>query len=327
MENLAKARTKGAEEKESLAKSIAGLSTTLEETKRTEGEFFQKTKEKQERKKDIQKEMDKLRNAASKLYGRQRDVEKAANTLEIESARVETRLVEIQKSAKEYNLEGVEVKHSERELEERIVRLEKELASMGNINMLALDQFDRLKEDYEELKKKMDKLVEEKQAVLNFMQEVEKNKKDTFMKTFLEVSSHFEETFKKLSPGGMAHLLLENPEDPFAGGLEIQAKPKGKELQNMSALSGGEKTLTALAYIFAMQHVRPAPFYVLDEVDAALDQVNSEALGNMIAELAKNKTAQFIVISHNDAVYSKADTLYGVTMSETGSQIVGVEMP
>jgi len=327
IETLAKARTKSAEEKENLTKKIAELSATLEETKKMEGDFFQKTKERQERKRDIQKEMDKLRAAASKLYGRQRDVEKAANTLEIESARVETRLAEIQKSAKEYSLEGVEIKHSERELEEKIIKLEKELASLGNINMLALDQFDRLKEDYEELKKKMDKLIGEKQAVLNFMAEVEKSKKDTFMQTFLEISGHFEETFKKLSPGGSAHLLLENPEDPFAGGLEIQAKPKGKELQNMTALSGGEKTLTALAYIFAMQQVRPAPFYVLDEVDAALDKVNSEALGNMIAELAKNKTAQFIVISHNDAVYSKADTLYGVTMSENGSQIVGVEMP
>ncbi len=327
LENLAGAKTKSTAEAEKLAKKIAEAKTGLENAKKQEAEFFGRTKEKQERKRELQKEIEKMRGGLSKVYGRLRDVEKATNTLEIEHARIETRLSELYNGAKEYNLAETEIKHSERELEERIIKLEKELASIGPTNMLALDQFDRLKEDYEQLKKKMDKLVEEKQAVLNFMLEVEKNKKDTFMKTFLEVSSHFEGLFKKLSPGGMAHLLLENPEDPFAGGLEIQAKPKGKELQNMTALSGGEKTLTALAYIFAMQQVRPAPFYVLDEVDAALDKVNSEALGGMIAELAQNKTAQFIVISHNDAVYSKADTLYGVTMSETGSQIVGVEMP
>jgi len=158
------------------------------------------------------------------------------------------------------------------------------------------------------------------------MEEIEEKKKDAFMTTFLEVLDKFEKTYGRLDPGGEAHLILENPDSPFEAGMEIQVRPRGKELINIDALSGGEKTMTALAFIFAIQQYRPAPFYILDEVDAALDKVNSQMLGEMLAEYANSGIAQFIIITHNDSVLEKADRLYGVTMTKRGSQIVGVEI-
>jgi len=122
-----------------------------------------------------------------------------------------------------------------------------------------LNSFEKIKEDFESLKLKLGKLEEEKNAVLGFIAEVEKTKKDTFMKTFLEISGQFVKTFVRLSPGGEAHLVLEDPENIFTGGLLIKARPKGKELTNIEQMSGGEKAITALAFIFAITAIPPCP--------------------------------------------------------------------
>jgi chromosome segregation protein len=124
--------------------------------------------------------------------------------------------------------------------------------------------------------------------------------------------------------GGTASLSLENPED-LESGLLIEANPFGKKLVNIDSLSGGEKSLVALAFIFAIQKYRPAPFYILDEIDAALDKENSEKVAKIIKEFSKD--AQFIIISHNDATLKYADRLYGVTMIDGESKIVGLELP
>ena len=124
--------------------------------------------------------------------------------------------------------------------------------------------------------------------------------------------------------GGTASLALENPLD-LESGLLIQANPAGKMLLNIDAMSGGEKTLTALAFLFAIQEYRPAPFYILDEVDAALDKENSKKIAELIKELSKK--AQFIVITHNDTTIKYGDRVYGVTMERGESKILGLEMP
>jgi len=270
--------------------------------------------------------IEKVRDENKKVYLQLSDLNRERNELEVEKAKIDQRLVDVREAYKEYEGKELEIKHGERELENMISKNEKDLAELGSVNMLAIEAYDTIKKDYEDLVSKMEKLEEEKQAVMDFMDEIETKKQEIFMETFLEISSKFEDTFKKLSPGGEAHLILQSPDTPFEGGMLIQARPKGKELINIEALSGGEKTMTALAFIFAIQLYRPAPFYILDEVDAALDKVNSDMLGNMIAESAKAGTAQFIIITHNDSVLEQADRLYGVTMTDSGSQIVGVEM-
>ena len=279
-----------------------------------------------EGKKKIVDEVDKLRKAVQEYYKKINDLERGNSEIVARKATIETRLADLKEEYPEFEGRQIEIKHGESELERLIGKYEKELMEIGSVNMLAIEAYDRIKEDFDELVKKMDKLETEKLSVEKFMAEIEEKKKDAFMTTFLEILDKFEKTYGRLDPGGEAHLILENPDSPFEAGMEIQVRPRGKELINIDALSGGEKTITALAFIFAIQQYRPAPFYILDEVDAALDKMNSEMLGKMLAEYAKSGIAQFIIITHNDSVLEKADRLYGVTMTPRGSQMVGVEI-
>ena len=157
------------------------------------------------------------------------------------------------------------------------------------------------------------------------MDEIEGKKKDIFMNTFNVVNKNFQSIFAQLSKKGEAFLDLENPENPLEEGLKIKVKITGNKFLDIRSLSGGEKTLTALAFLFAIQEHEPASFYILDEVDAALDKHNSEKLGKLIKKYSGS--AQYVVISHNDAVISEADILYGVSMNEHGiSKVVSLKI-
>jgi chromosome segregation protein len=157
------------------------------------------------------------------------------------------------------------------------------------------------------------------------MNEIETKKKDLFMNTFNVLNENFKRIFSQLSLKGEAYLVLENEESPLEGGLRVRVRITSDKFLDIRSLSGGEKTLTALAFIFAIQEYEPSSFYVLDEVDAALDKRNSEKLAKLIK--AYSSRAQYIVISHNDAIISEGTTLYGVSMDEHGmSNVVGLKV-
>ena len=143
---------------------------------------------------------------------------------------------------------------------------------------------------------------------------IDSKKKDLFMKTFEVVNSNFQKIFGLLSTKGEAFLELEDKHDPFNGGLTMKVRLTGSKFMDIRGLSGGEKTLTALAFLFAVQEHDPAPFYIMDEVDAALDKRNSEKLGKLLK--AYSTKAQYVVISHNDAIVSESDTLFGISMDQ-----------
>jgi len=165
----------------------------------------------------------------------------------------------------------------------------------------------------------------EKEDVLVMMNEIELRKKDMFMKAFDAVNEQFRTIFSALSTKGDANLVLENAEVPFDGGLLIKVKLSGTKFMDLRSLSGGEKTMTALAFIFAIQEHEPASFYVLDEVDAALDKKNSEKLAQLVKKYSEN--AQYVMISHNDGVIAEANVLYGVSMDEHGqSNVVSLKI-
>ena len=172
---------------------------------------------------------------------------------------------------------------------------------------------------------KGDVLGKEKQDVLKMMQEIEGKKKELFMKVFDVVNETFKKFFSMLTTKGEANLIIENEENPFEAGVRINVKITGSKFLDIRSLSGGEKTLTALAFIFAIQEHEPASFYFLDEVDAALDKHNSEKFAKLLRKYAEK--AQYVIMSHNDAVISEADALYGVSMNEHGvSQIVSLKI-
>ncbi len=210
------------------------------------------------------------------------------------------------------------------ELVAEIERLKKRCDSFGAVNLVAIDEFEELRQRFEFLTKQQSDLLTAKESLHQTIQKINRTTRQMFMDTFTKVSEEFRIYFRMLFGGGEAQLVLLDPENVLESGIEIIARPPGKKLQNISLLSGGEKTLTAIALVFGVFKVRPSPFCVLDEIDAALDESNVGRFGYLLKEFAK--IAQFIVITHNKKTIAQADVMYGITMQETGvSKIVSVK--
>ncbi|MHA1287504.1 MAG: chromosome segregation protein SMC, partial [Candidatus Thorarchaeota archaeon] len=214
-----------------------------------------------------------------------------------------------------------------RELEEfgeKIKEIERELEAMGPVNLKALTDYDAERARYDEIVDKKTQLEEERKEILTFMEELEAEKTQKFLTVYNEIADNFATVFAQLSPGGEAALMLENPEHPLMGGITVRSKPRGKELVTLDAMSGGEKTITGLALIFSIQMYNPTSFYIFDEIDAALDNVNAHNVALLISQMAK--ASQFVVVSLRDTTVRKADLLVGVSNQDGISKIVSVDL-
>lgn len=208
------------------------------------------------------------------------------------------------------------------ELKARNKEILQSLDRIGPINMRALEDYDGALQRKTELEDETSRLEAQKAELLQLVEEITTKKKEGLMKVFTEINKNFQEIFARLSDGGKAELRLESEARPFEGGLIIRAQPKGKKVYRLDLLSGGEKSLTSLAFIFAIQRYAPSPFYILDEVDQNLDGINAELIARMIK--ANSSQAQFIQVSLRKVTLKEADHVYGVTMQETGlTDIIG----
>ncbi len=243
----------------------------------------------------------------------------------VEHARLQARLEGIEAELQKYGDVAVELiaPIDTEEMEREIARMEAELRRLEPVNMRAIEEYERVREKYEKLEFRLRKLEEERQAILRLVEEIESRKLEVFMEVFDNVAANFRRIFSQLSGGGTAELLLDE-QAPLEGGLRIQAKPPGKNPQYIELLSGGERTITALSFLFAIQRYQPAPFYVLDEIDMFLDDSNVRKISEMIKEASKE--AQFIVVSLRESMMTAADQLFGVTNQDGVSRIVGVEL-
>ena len=202
------------------------------------------------------------------------------------------------------------------ELEERTNRLRRKLQHMGSVNTDSLHDLDELEGRFGHLRGQLDDLIEAKRALEEIIRRINQESKRLFVETFEAVRGHFQMLFRKAFGGGDGDVVLEDPDDVLDCGIDIVARPPGKELKSISLMSGGEKTLTAFALLLALFKSRPSPYCLLDEVDAALDEAN---VGRLLALLGEFKeTTQFIVITHKKPTMTIADVLYGVTMEESG---------
>lgn len=201
-------------------------------------------------------------------------------------------------------------------IEEQIDRLRRKLKLMGNVNTDSLRDLDELESRYNRLYAQLQDLVEAKAALEEIVRRINTESRRMFLETFTEIRTHFQELFRKLFGGGEGDVVLEDPENVLECGIDVVARPPGKELRSISLLSGGEKTLTAVALLMAIFRSRPSPFCILDEVDAALDEGNVERYMKVVQEF--RETTQFIVITHSKRTMSTGDVLYGVTMEESG---------
>ncbi len=208
-------------------------------------------------------------------------------------------------------------------LQARLRQAERRLGELGAVNMRAIEEYDVFLAEFQLFKERVQTLEREKQEIERFVGEVEAKKRERFFSVMEAVSSELDKLFRRLFNGGEASLALADPAN-IDSGLLIRARPPAKEPRLLDALSGGEKTLVAIAFVLALAAGRPAPFYLLDEVDAALDKANSERLANLLKEYARE--AQVIVISHNEELIRHADRVYGVVMREGASEVVAMEL-
>ncbi|WP_261806862.1 chromosome segregation protein SMC [Lapidilactobacillus luobeiensis] len=199
------------------------------------------------------------------------------------------------------------------------------LADIGQVNLEAIDEYATVNERYQFLTKQQDDLIAARKQLLETMAEMDQEVSQRFAKTFTAVDAAFQHVFPQMFGGGQAHLVLTDPTDLLNTGIEINAQPPGKKLQHLSLLSGGERALTAITLLFAILKVRPAPFSILDEVEASLDEANVVRFANYLQNYEQR--TQFIVITHRKGTMMKVDRLYGVTMQESGvSKIISVSL-
>ncbi|WP_423792204.1 chromosome segregation protein SMC [Methanocaldococcus indicus] len=282
-------------------------------------------KELNNKKIQIESEISSLKSKKSDLWNEINKIENEITKLLLDKTKFETKLEE-----EERNLYLCEIKEVDKELLQKpikdieltIYKIEEEIRQLEPVNMKAIEDYNFIYERFNELIKKREIYEIDEKKYLEMLREIEKKKKEVFLDTFNKIAKNFEEVYKQI--GGIGKLRLENKNNPFEGGLLIDASPKGKKLISLESMSGGEKALTSLAFLFAIQKLNPSLFYVLDEVDAPLDVKNV----SLIAEMIKNqsKQSQFIVISHREQMINKADTVYGVYMENGLSKVVGIKL-
>jgi chromosome segregation protein len=210
-----------------------------------------------------------------------------------------------------------------KQIEQLVHEMSQKLDSMGPINVDAIQEYDELEQRYKFLENQFNDLTNSKAELLDVIAKINQTTKTMFADTFEQIRLNFREMFVELFGGGKANLLLLDESDPLESGIDIIAKPPGKQLQSISLLSGGERTMTAVALLFSIYMVKPSPFCVLDEMDAPLDESNINRFIKILDRFVSQ--SQFVVITHNKRTIAKADVLYGVTMEEHGvSKLVGV---
>jgi len=307
-----------------LTASIQEKDKELEVKEKESKEFYSSYKELFATREKLSTEINKAEHEIENLREKSRDCERDVNLISLKNAEVKAKLAGLQEEFSKYKEVQLLENKSVEELKQEISKFEVMLSQMSAVNMKALEVYEQVEVEFNKLMEKKDSLGKEKTDVLALMNEIETKKKEHFTRTFDKANDNFQKIFSNLFTKGKAYLELENAENPFEAGLNIKVKLTGNRFMDIKSLSGGEKTLTALSFIFAIQEYQPASFYILDEIDAALDKQNSEILAKLIRSYADR--AQYIVISHNDSIISEADTLFGVSMKDGVSKVTSLKI-
>ncbi len=261
-----------------------------------------------------------------------RKQEEQKNAIEVDLSRIDVKLDTMLDSlTNDYNMTYERARkeyHLEMEVEEarpKVQYYKNNIKRLGMVNLASIEEYERVSSRYDFLLHQKEDLEKAQTTLLEIMKEMDDVMKEEFLRTFEEIRTEFKQVFKELFHGGSADLQLTDPNDLLTTGIDIIASPPGKRLSTINLLSGGEKTLTAISLLFAILNIRTVPFCIFDEVEAALDEANVEQFGKYLAHY-KNKT-QFLIITHKKKTMEYADTLYGITMQESGvSKLVSVKL-
>ncbi len=326
IEELSQEEIRLRERKEELDAEIERLEREVEAAKKRLLEMETEYAEQKRKLSDLQARREALENERAETLQRMQEISGEISSIERELAVLEEKVralrLDVEDLRRELaDYEGVPDVSLPPNPQERMDEILSRMRELEPVNMRAIDEYEEMKKKIDEIEAKIEKLREERRAVLELMEEIERKKVRAFMETFHAVSKLFSNIFSELT-GGKASLRLTDEENVFQSGLIIEAQPKGKPLKNLDAMSGGEKALVALAFIFAIAMYRPIGFYVLDEPDLMLDKPNAEKMARFIKRLSKDN--QFIVVSHRDVVLKEADQIIGVYMREDGSSAIEI---
>lgn len=323
----AEIRTKSADQQAEIEKMRADIASIQETLSHADGSDTALESARQ----DKQAEKEEVSASFKKFFDQKEEVQKKISSLEREVDRLSDRMEKNDEAIdyqtnylwNEYEL----TPHQAEDLADpdmadigatgrRISSVKNEIRGMGNVNVNAIEDYKEVSKRYEFLKGQHDDLIEAEESLKTIIADLTEGMKQRFNDGFADINKEFKEVFRTLFGGGTASLSLTDEEDVLESGIRITCSPPGKKLQNMMQLSGGEKSLTAIALLFAIQNLKPSPFCLLDEIEAALDDANVDRFAKYLHKLTKN--TQFIIITHRRGTMKAADQLYGITMQEKG---------
>jgi chromosome segregation protein len=333
VENAAKSRSNLTEQIERLEASLTETGETLGGQREHANELREVVSRRTEAAGALREKAQALETSGRKmrrvLDNQQEKVQRAEVALTREQAQLESireRLGDVYEVSPKEALERLgEEEPSRQKLARDVNSLKREIRALGHVNLSAIDECERLSAREQFLKRQRDDLEAARADILQIIEEIDTAAEAEFLATFKQIAEAFERTFTTLFQGGQTELYLTDSDNPLESGVEVFAQPKGKKPKHLSLLSGGERAMTALALLFAMLEVKPSPFCVLDEIDAALDASNTDRFVQLLKEFGER--SQFIVITHNPRTMEAMDLLHGVTMQEAGvSQRISVEL-
>jgi chromosome segregation protein len=319
-----KEREKNTEQLKNLNAELYELNKLLEQKQEKMNEIQKKFSDLINKKNELHKEILNKETEIANLRNEIIKIQEKMNEIITNIAKIDAEINMLDEEEKEIKVKDRIMKGPIFKLEEKLNKAKIKLEELGNINLLAIEAYEKIRKEVEEIMEKTKKIEEEKQEIIKQIEKIDKEKRKVFINTFEKINKDFRDNFSKLSGKGIAQLVLENPKQPFEGGIDIVLQfGKGKYFDSFS-LSGGEKVLVALAFIFAIQNISPYYFYIFDEIDAALDKRNSERFAELLKKhIGKN---QCIIITHNDATIQKADIIYGVSMQDGISKVLSLKV-
>lgn len=273
-----------------------------------------------------QKTLRQINKQIEQLERRRNDAERRMGQFELDKERVRLQeqqvLSELDRLGFSDKIEDGELEFEQ--VERRLSQIKQEKKSLGAINQLALEHYDITMREYKDRSNRINGMEKEKKSILNFIEEIEREKQDHFMKAYNEICENFSNIFVKLTGGGDGQLELQNPEDPFSGGVDLYVQFPGKPMRLVGGASGGERSVAAISYLLAIQRFLKAPFYLFDEIDAHLDDLNTNRLADVLKENAAE--SQFLMISLKDVMVHSADRIYGVFAQSGRSRVLALPM-
>ncbi len=308
---------------ESLSSEVHGLLSLLGESDAKRKEALERKHDLESRIEDARKRIKASQAGREEHLGRKQELKSESGLLEMRADSLRQRIID------DYDVDISQVSLDDltecENCEEELVKLKAHLKNLGPVNLVALDEYDIEKERYDFLKDQRDDLIKARESLDEAIIQINRRAKAEFVETFAKVRKDFRKNFQTLFEGGDADLRVRYEADPLESPVDILAQPSGKKLEHISLLSGGERALTAIAFLFAVYYTKPSPFCLLDEVDAPLDDANVLRFVNLIRDFSTH--TQFLMVTHNKKTMEAASCLYGVTMEEPGvSRIVSVKI-